>query len=93
VTNFQTNLFQLFGHPRPAITVQAQAVLFSDRRSLSCDESDMRGLGVFSAKTFKAAILVNLLIEEEGVETVCNSCVIVHGIDGNYRESLARLWP
>jgi hypothetical protein len=30
VTNFQTNLFQLFGHPRPAITVQAQAVLFSD---------------------------------------------------------------
>jgi hypothetical protein len=53
----------------------------------------MRGLGVFSAKTFKAAILVNLLIEEEGVETVCNSCVIVHGIDGNYRESLARLWP
>jgi len=32
VTNFQTNLFQLFGHPRPAITVQAKAVLFSDTR-------------------------------------------------------------
>jgi hypothetical protein len=33
VTNFQTNLFQLFGHPRPAITVQAKAVLFSDSRT------------------------------------------------------------
>jgi hypothetical protein len=30
VANFQTNLLQLFRHPRPTITVQAQAVLYSD---------------------------------------------------------------
>ena len=30
VADFQTNLFQLFGHPWPTITVQAQAVLFSN---------------------------------------------------------------
>jgi hypothetical protein len=30
VADFQTNLFQIFGHPWPTITVQAQAVLFPD---------------------------------------------------------------
>jgi hypothetical protein len=30
VTDFQADLFKLFRHPWPTITVQAQAVLFSD---------------------------------------------------------------